>query len=161
MFSDRIANGMRVGALGGAATAGAVIGLGYRHQYATPPFAIFGREAALRLGIPLTADPVAMVAGAVIHVTLLLLWGICFALFAGRLRGLALLAAAVIFSAFVGALSATVLPAAMGVGAMATLTVPQTVFYLVVLALSLAAGMRLARVAHGDTLASGDPRASI
>lgn len=160
MFGNRIVNGMRVGALCGAATAGAVIGLGYRHQYATPPFAILGRAVALRLGIPLTAEPVAVVAGAVTHVTLLLLWGICFVLFAGRLRGMALLAAAVVFAAFVGALSSTVLPGVMGAGAMATLTVPQTVFYLVVLALSFAAGMRLARTESGDTSAASDPRAS-
>jgi hypothetical protein len=145
MRTTPVRNGIQLGTLAGAATAGAIVGLGYRHEYATPPFEILGRAVAGTAGTLLASSSLALVVGLVAHFTLMGLWGVGFALLAGRLRGVRLVAAAVVFSAFVGALSATVAPLALGGGATATLTVPQTVFYLALLAISLSAGTRFAR----------------
>lgn len=145
MLSDRLSVGVRVGTLCGAMTAGALLGLGWRHQQAVAPFEFLGRAMASRLGALVTSIPVALATGVVVHFLWMILWGICFTFLALRLRGVALLAAAILQAAFVGALAATVAPGALGAAAMAGLSIPQTLFLLTLLALCMAAGMRLAR----------------
>jgi hypothetical protein len=145
MLSDRLTSGIRVGTLAGATSAGVLVGLGMRHGAALAPFDLLGRAFTARFAGLLVAPPLATALGVVLHFLWMTLWGLCFALFAARLRGGALLSAAVVFAGFVGAMGATVAPGALGGGAMASLTIPQTVFFLALLALALAAGMRFAR----------------
>lgn len=145
MVSERLSSGMRVGTLAGATSAGVLSGLGMRHGVAFTPFEIFGRAFAARFAGVVLAPPVATAVGVVLHVTCMVLWGVCFALFAARLRGGALLTAAILFAAFIGAIGATVAPGALGAAGVASLTIAQTVFLLALLALTLAAGMRVAR----------------
>ena len=145
MVSERLSSGIRVGTLAAATSAGVLVGLGMRHGAAFAPFEILGRSFAARFAGIVPAAPLATVLGVVLHVLWMMLWGMCFALFAARLRGGALLTAAVLFAGFIGALGATVAPGALGAGAVASLTVAQTVFLLALLALTLAAGMRFAR----------------
>lgn len=145
MSNHRLMRGLQVGLIAGATSAGILVGLGYRHNAAIAPFEILGRAFTARFaGILLTPGSATWI-GVVLHFLWMLLWGLCFALFASRLRGAALIVAGVLFAGFIGALSATVAPGALGAGTMAALSTPQTVFYLALLALSLAMGMRFAR----------------
>lgn len=145
MSNQRLSNGLRVGVLAGATTAGTLIGLGYRHSAATAPFEILGRAFIARFTGVLLADSAATWIGLALHFLWMLLWGLCFALFASRLRGIALVVAGVLFAAFVGTVAATVAPGALGAGTMAAFSTPQMIFFLALLALSLALGMRFAR----------------
>lgn len=137
-----------MGLLGGAATAGALVGFGLRHGAATYPFEMGGRAllASWRLGVP--SSGVALLAGVVAHVLWMELWGVCFSAVATTLRGGALLAGAVLFSLFVGALSATVVPGALGAVAFAGLTTAQTAFVLALLAGAFIAGVVMVRDRH-------------
>lgn len=144
-MSERLSSGIRVGTLAGATSAGVLVGLGMRHGAAFAPFGILGRAFAARFAGIVPATPFATVLGVVLHFLWMVLWGVCFALFAARLRGGALLTAAVLFAGFIGAIGATVAPGALGAAAVASLTIAQTVFLLALLALTLAAGMHFAR----------------
>lgn len=148
MLNDRLRAGFPVGLLGGAATAGALVGFGLRHGAATYPFEMGGRAlfASWRLGVP--SSGVALLAGVVAHVLWMELWGVCFSAVATTLRGGALLAGAVLFSLFVGALSATVVPGALGAVAFAGLTTAQTAFVLALLAGAFIAGLVMVRDRH-------------
>ncbi len=145
VLSDRIRAGLPVGLLGGAVSAGALIGLGLRHGAATYPFEIGGRAlfASWRLGIPSTA--VALLAGIVAHLLWMELWGVCFSAVATSLRGGTLLVGAALFALFLGALSATVVPGALGAAAFAALSPVQTAFLLALLAGAFIAGVGLVR----------------
>lgn len=145
MTNHRLMRGLQVGFIAGAMSAGALVGLGYRHAAASAPFEILGRAFTARFAGVLLSSGGATGIGVVLHFLWMLFWGICFALFASRLRGVALVVAGLLFAGFLGALSATIAPGALGAGTMAALSTPQTVFYLALLAASLSLGMRFAR----------------
>lgn len=145
VLNERIARGGRAGLVVTATTAGALVGLGIRHEAAIAPFLVLGRSTLAALTGGVAPSAIAIAAGVVVHALWMVLWSICFTVVAAPLRGARLLFAALLFSTLVYALSVTVLPAALGAGAMAPLTRPQTLFYAFLIALSLAAGMRLAR----------------
>lgn len=129
-------------------TAGALVGLGVRHGAASYPFEQGGRAllASWRLGIP--SSGVALLLGVAAHLLWVGVWGVCFSAVAATLRGGALVAGAVVCAAFLGVLSATVVPGALGAVAFAALTAPQTAFMLVLLAGAFIAGVALVRDRH-------------
>jgi len=121
------------------------MGLGLRHQAATLPFELGGRTllASWRFGSP--PYGVALVAGIAAHILWMLLWGVCFNVAATRLRGTALAAGALLFVLFLGALTASVVPGALGAVAFAALTSAQSAFFLLLLAGAFIAGVVLTR----------------
>jgi len=145
VLTDRLRSGFPIGLLGGATTAGALIGLGLRHQAAALPFELGGRALleTWRLGAPPVA--LALVVGGVAHVLWMILWGICFSVLATRLHGTALAAGALLFVLFLGALASTLVPGALGAVAFAALTSAQTAFFLALLAGAFIAGVVLTR----------------
>ncbi|MEO6446043.1 MAG: hypothetical protein ABIZ91_10880 [Gemmatimonadaceae bacterium] len=145
MRNDRLRIGFRAGLVGGATTAGALVGLGLRHAAAAAPFEAGGRALLQSWHVGFVAAPVAIVTGFAAHLLWMTLWGVCFARAATQLRGPALAAGAVIFVALIGALSATIVPGALGAAAPAALTLAQTLFFLALLAAGLTAGVSLAR----------------
>ncbi len=145
MLADRIRTGLPIGLIGGAATAGALMGLGLRHRAATLPFELGGRSLLASWRIASPPDTVALVAGIVAHLVWMLLWGLCFSVAASRLRGTTLAAGALLFVLFLGALAATVVPGALGAVAFAALTSAQSAFFLLLLAGAFIAGVVLTR----------------
>lgn len=145
VLTDRIRAGLAIGLIGGAATAGALVGLGARHDVAVLPFASSGRALfdAWRLAAPTMV--VAVSVGVAAHLMWSALWGVCFSLVALGLRGLALPAGALLFVLFLGALSSTAVPGALGAAAFAPLSTAQTAFLLVLLAGAFIAGVVLVR----------------
>ena len=71
--------------------------------------------------------------------------GVCFTIVAAALRGVRLFAAALIFAAIAWAVSAYVVPSILVLSTEIVLGTAQRVFICTLLALSLVAGMRLAR----------------
>ncbi|MBI4737456.1 MAG: hypothetical protein HY766_15585, partial [candidate division NC10 bacterium] len=82
MLADRIRNGVSIGLIGAAATAGGLVGLGLRHGGATRPFEMGGRAllGAWRLATPV--EGVAISVGVVAHLLWMTLWGVCFSVVA-------------------------------------------------------------------------------
>jgi hypothetical protein len=137
---------MRIGLLAAATTVGVIMGLGLRHDSAIQPFAIAGRALWARTtGLP--ASPLfATLLGFALHIVWMLLWGVCFSVVATPLRGAQRVLAAAVIAGIVGLLTVTIAPAALGAGAIAAQTGAQTMLLLALFALSLLAGIRLARV---------------
>jgi len=142
---DRIRNGFPVGLIVGAATAGALVGLGARHGSAFLPFELGGRALLASWRITTPSPGAALAAGILSHSLWMLLWGVCFSVAASRLRGAALLAGSLLFALTLGALSSTVVPGALGAAAFAALSVAQTTFVLLLLAGALIAGVAIGR----------------
>lgn len=144
LFTRVLARSVRLGALtgviAGAATAGALIGLGWRHGAALDPFTFAGRAM---LGA--VRDGVAVLAGFALHVAWTMVWGACFTVVAAPLRGARLVLAGFAFAAALWAVSALALPGVSPVVRVASLSIARTILVYLVLAVSLVAGMRLAR----------------
>lgn len=136
---------MSIGAIGAAATAGALVGLGMRHDAATLPFDLAGRALLASLRLATASPSFAVGLGAVTHLLWMGLWGVCFSAFATSLRGLALPAGALVFVLFLGALAGTVVPGALGAAAFAQLSSAQTAFLLALLAGAFIAGVVVVR----------------
>ena len=77
MLTRSVRLGIQTGIVAGAATAGAIIGLGVRHGAALTPFAMAGR-------IMVGAAPwlIAIIAGVLLHLAWMVVWGACFTLVA-------------------------------------------------------------------------------
>src|SRR6476469_5206384 len=99
MSDSRIAAGIRVGTVAAAATIGAVIGLGIRHGLALRPFMSAGRALLERLGVVVPTGFVATTIGLALIATAIIVLGVCFTVVAAALRGLRLLATAIVFGA--------------------------------------------------------------
>jgi hypothetical protein len=145
-LGERVRGGLAAGVLAAAATGGVVAGFGVREGSAGEPFAALGR---LLLGVaasePAGRQLVALIAGILLHSATALAWGLLFAALFARLRGLGLVAAAALFAAVAYAVS-TRLPELLRLGHGARAFPPQLVLLYTVLALSLVAGIRLARI---------------
>ena len=141
----RFAPGVRVGLVLAAATGGALVGLGWRHGAALAPFLAYGRSTLALVGLLRVPLPVALVAGVAMHTVWMILWGVCFTVVAAPLRTVMSAILAVTISGLIGLLSVTILPGAMGAALGASLSAPQRLLILMLVALSLVAGTRLAR----------------
>ena len=129
-----------------ATTIGAVIGLGLRHGLATRPFMTAGYGVLESLGVRAAsrgATPV-LVGVAVVAAAIIVL-GVCFTFVAASLRGFRLLIVALLFAASAWAVYAYIVPSILVLSGGLELGTAQRVFLFTLLALALAAGMRLAR----------------
>ena len=131
---------VQTGIIAGAASAGGIVGLGARHGVALLPFSIAGHGV-----VGTQSDAVAAVAGLILHLAWMLVWGTCFTLVAATLRGARLLIAALLFVGVLGAVTMYLLPVVNPLYRFAALTTSQTVLVYLLLAVALVAGMRLAR----------------
>jgi hypothetical protein len=146
VLTQRIARGLRAGAVAAAATGGALIGLGVRDRTPGRALALVGQR--LR-GVPDFVTPdagfgLAALLGAAHHTVVIMAWGAVFALLAGHLRGVRLLLVAALFAAAVWLLNAYALPAPLRFADGVAAYPPHRWFVYTVLALALAAGMRIA-----------------
>ena len=145
VLTNRLRTGFATGLIGGAATAGALVGLGLRHGAATVSFELGGRALLSAWHLGGSGQGVALVIGTLAHLLWMVLWGVCFSVVATQLRGITLAAGALLWVLFLGALAGTVVPGALGAVAFASLTSAQTAFFLALLAGALIAGVVVTR----------------
>ncbi|HSA56860.1 MAG TPA: hypothetical protein VLE53_14210 [Gemmatimonadaceae bacterium] len=145
MLGPRLRTGIRVGLLAAAATAGVLIGLGLRHDAALTPFLLYGRSLVASFSSAIPPSGVALVVGALAHGFWMLVWGACFTLVAGPLRGRPLAVASGLYGVLCVFGVMRFFPVMLGALPLASLTVPQSLLLVVVLALVLFLGTRIAR----------------
>lgn len=145
MLRERVRQGAWAGIIAAAATLGTLLGFGRARGATLRPLnavahMVYGTRAFLmdELYAPITLTAL------VLHVASVLLWGIAFALLAGRLRGIRLLIAALLFSGFAWVTDRFLVPAALAPGFEQVLSPLELATVYLVLALSLAAGVRAA-----------------
>ena len=141
----RLPEGVRVGVVAAAATIGAVVGLGLRHGLALRPFASVGRALLERLGISVSDGSATTAVGVAFVSVAIIVLGVCFTIVAAPLRGLRLVMTALLFATIAWVIAAYVVPSILVLSDTTVLGTAQRVFICVLLALSLVAGMRLAR----------------
>lgn len=146
MISSRIRVGVRAGLVAAAATAGAIIGFGIRHNDWLGPFSSLGAAATAGLGL---ADPqrvVASLAGLISHVAWMVIWGIAFAALSHR-KTAALSALFAVMVPVGAALAARYLvPAAMGAVTFAGMPAVQAMLCVALMSGGFVTGLALSRV---------------
>jgi hypothetical protein len=145
VLRDRVRQGARAGIVAAAATLGALVGFGQARGAPLKPlnaiaYAVFGTRAYFMTGF----DWGVTLAALALHVVALVSLAVLFALVAGHLRGARLLLAALLFSGLVYLFDRIVGPTHTISGVDATLSGPEIGAMYMVLALSLALGVRLA-----------------
>lgn len=146
MTDSRMVTGVRVGVVAAAIMIGAVIGLGLRHGLATRPFLTAGYGVLETLGVRAVSRGAAPIAVGLVAVAVaIIVLGVCFTFVAASLRGLRLLAVALLFAASAWAVYVYVVPSILVPSDGIELGTGQRVFLFTLLALGLAVGMRLAR----------------
>ena len=148
--SSRVINGIRIGGVAAAATAGVIVGLGLRHHSAMRPFLMSGRATFAALTGLVAPTLLATTLGILAHACWMVLWGICFSMVATPLRGTQRPFAAALLVLLAGFLSRSVAPGALGAGGMATQGDAELVVLLGVFALALLGGIRLAATSTSD-----------
>ena len=117
--------GVRAGLVAAAATAGAIIGFGIRHNDWLGPFASLGAEITSRFGVTDPPRILASTAGVTAHLSWMVLWGLAFAALAHR-KTTSLSALFAVVVPIGAALAARYLvPAAMGAVTFATMPAAQ------------------------------------
>ena len=114
MFSLRIRAGVRTGLIAAAATGGAIIGFGARHNDWTGPFATLGYQVMQGMGVVDAPRLIPTAAGLAAHTSWMVLWGIVFAALSHKKTP----AVTVLFALLVGLgaslLARSTVPAALG-----------------------------------------------
>jgi hypothetical protein len=141
-----LARGVRAGVIAAAATAGALVAFGHAHGATLRPInavahVLLGSRALLFDEF----DPVVTIAGLIVHVISLAIWGVIFAVLARPLRGAALLLAGVVFAALAYLADYAILPAQLRPGFENVISRAEIIIVYVVLGVSIAVGLKLAR----------------
>lgn len=148
MRSERLKAALRTGVIVGAATAGAVVGVGLRSGDALAPFLNAGR-ALLTTSSGLVPLPwLALVGGVALHVMLMLAVGGLFALLALGARGAMLGVLAALYAALLAFAARRLGAGAMGAVGFLPLSQAQSIFLMALLAAALFAGVTWARGAR-------------
>jgi hypothetical protein len=134
-----------VGIVAAAATIGAVIGLGLRHGLALRPFMSAGSALLESAGVASPSESMTTVVGLTLVAAAIIVLGVCFTVVAAPLRGLRLVAAAIVFGAIGWGASVYVVPSMLVLTSATVLGTAQRVFVCATLVVALVAGMRLAR----------------
>lgn len=141
MRNERLTAAVRTGVIVGAATGGAVIGMGLRRGDAFAPFVNVGR-ALLTTSSGLVPLPwLAFVGGVTLHVVLMLMVGGLFALLALRARGALLGGAAALYAALVAVAANALGSRAMGAFGVLPVSRVQSTFLMALFAVALFAGV--------------------
>ncbi|MGQ0765765.1 MAG: hypothetical protein ACT4OZ_08880 [Gemmatimonadota bacterium] len=146
MFRELVGTGVRTGLLAAAATAGALVGLGLRHEAALQPFLNAGRAFLSTSSGLVPLAWLALIGGLMLHFAWMTAWGIAFTILSWRSSGRRKAITAVVLVTLLGLLVTMRTPSLLGVVGSAALTVPQLVFVLALMAIALLAGARLAPV---------------
>ena len=142
---DTLGHGILTGALGAAATAGALLGFGLRDGTPARPFnALAGVILGDRAGGIWGFDLVVTVTGVLVQVAVALGWGLLFARLTRGMRGMRLAAAAIVASVVALAVDTLLAGRVLGVDVSGALAPAQIVAVHFVLGAALAVGMRLA-----------------
>jgi hypothetical protein len=146
VLRERVRWGLVAGAIAAAATAGALLGLGRARG---SPFTLLNDAAHVLIGerarLVGSAHAVVTSLAMIVHVAVILIWGVLFALLAGSLRGWRLVLAAVGFVAAVAAMDFWILPASLRPGFETAMSVPELVLLYAILAGALAFGVSVSR----------------
>jgi hypothetical protein len=135
------------GLLAAAASAGVIVGDGWRSGTAWTPFAhLSGALLGSRTGAVLPTSVHAVI-GLVVHTLLFVLWGICFTAVARSLRGGRLFIAALMLPAALWILARVMFPRALGAAELSVMSSAHAALYLATVAMALLLGTRLARYA--------------
>lgn len=127
-----------------AATLGVLIGSGHVRGAPLQPVnaiahMLFGTRAFLMEGFDWAITPTALA----LHLGALIVWGVLFALLAGRLRGGRLVGAALVYAGGVFLVDRFVIPEGLAPGFEQALAVPELAAVYLVLAFALALGVRV------------------
>jgi len=137
--------GALAGAIAGAATTGVVVGFGLREGSALRPFASLGRHVlAMEAAHTGARRALATGAGLLLHLLVMLAWGVLFGLAAARWRGWRRWAAAVVIGALAFAVDHLASPEVLRLSDAPGVSALQRATLYVVLALALVLGMRVA-----------------
>ncbi|HJU74849.1 MAG TPA: hypothetical protein VJ717_13990 [Gemmatimonadaceae bacterium] len=135
------------GLLAAAASAGVLVGDGWRSGTAWEPFIQLG--FAVLPGVVSSLLPISAhaVIGLFVHTLLLVLWGYCFTVVARSLRGGKVFIAAVIVTAALFIVARVIFPRVLGAAEWALMSSAHALLYLVTIAVAFTIGTRLARYA--------------
>lgn len=143
VLRERLRRGLVAGVIAAAATAGALLGLGRGHG---ATFTLLNDAAHVLIGerarLVESAHSVVTTLAMLVHVAVVLVWSVLFALLAGSLRGWRLALAAVLYAAAVLAVDQWILPASLRPGFETAMSIPELVLLYAILAISLAFGLR-------------------
>lgn len=145
VLTTQIRAGVRAGLIAAAATAGALVGFGIRHDDAMRPFAALGATVLATFGATTPPGLVAIVAGFLAHGSWMMFWGIAFAAIAHRRTR-----ATIVLGALLVGLAATLaagyfVPAALGAVKFAALQGFQAVLCVALMMGGLVMGRVLSR----------------
>jgi hypothetical protein len=153
--NETLRTALRTGVIVGAATGGAVIGMGLRRGDALGPFMNVGR-ALLTTSSGLVPLPwLAFVGGVALHVVLMLVVGGLFALLALRAHGALLGLSAALYAALVAFAANALGSGAMGAFGILPVSRAQSLFLMALLAAALFAGVSEARGARREARRAG------
>jgi hypothetical protein len=145
VLSTRIRAGVRAGLLAAAATGGALIGFGVRHDDWAGPFASLGLQVLQGLGIATSRGMLLTIVGLAAHVSWMVVWGIIFVAVARRTKPATTVLLAFVVGTGVALIARFVLPAAFGAVQFAVMPGVQAALCVVLLAAGLVAGRALSR----------------
>ena len=136
--------GVQAGIVAWAATLGVLVGFGRSRGAALQPLhsiahAFFGTRALLMQGFDWAITPAALL----LHLAVLVVLGVIFALFAAGLRGLRLVGAALAYALVIWLVNRLMLPAMYAAGLAQLLSPWEIVVFHLIMALALVLGMRL------------------
>lgn len=139
------ARSMFPGLIAAAASAGVIVGDGWRNGSALAPFIRLGVAFFPSRIAPLFPNFVHGFVGVTVHTFLFVLWGICFTAVARSLRGGKVLTAALIVTVLLGIFARVAFPRALGAAELSFMSMPHVILYLATIAVALSFGTRLAR----------------
>lgn len=146
MFSSRLRAGVQAGLIAAAATGGAIIGFGARHNDWSGPFATLGSQVLHGGGVGSGPRFLLTTAGIVAHVAWMVIWGIAFATVSYRKTP----AMSMVFALLVGIgatiLAGSIVPAALGAVKFAMMPSVQAALCVALMMAGLVAGRALAPV---------------
>lgn len=144
MLRDRVLRGVWIGLVAAAATAGALVGFGWVRGAPLQPLntiahVLLGSRAFYVRGL----DPLVSLAGILVHMVSLVVWGVVFSLVVRASRGVWLWVGALAFTVLVAVFDFLILPARLSPGFETVLTRGEVIMVYAVMAAAIAvtAGM--------------------
>ena len=133
------------GLVAAAASAGVIVGDGWRSGTPWTPFVQLGVASLASLVSSLLPDGVYAITGLIVHTFWLVLWGACFTAVARSLRGGKLFISALILTAALAIIARVFLPSALGAAELSLMSSAHVTLYVATIAVALSVGTRLAR----------------
>ena len=135
--------GVRAGLVAAAATAGAIIGFGIRHNDWLGPFASLGAEITTSFGVTDPPRFLASTAGLTAHLSWMVIWGIAFAALAHRKTASWSVLFAVVIPLGAALAARYLVPAAMGAVTFTTMPAVQAVLCVALMSAGFVTGRAL------------------